>query len=117
MTSFVGAEYVIASMLIEKARFGKTTVSFNELSSYGVCVQQKANAKKVDAVFLTSKSQLFSAIYDFSDYFTCQFNQEGQLESIMIERTKDISDLEYRFMGFLSKAISDILIEVAKKIA
>lgn len=117
MTSFVGAEYVIATMLIEKAKTGKTTVSLNELSSYGVHVQQKANAENVDAVFLTSKTQLFNAIYDFSDYFTCNRNFDGQLESITLEHTKDIIDLEYRFMGYLPQAVFEILVKVARDVA
>ncbi len=117
MTCFVGAEYIIASMLIEKAKFGKKTVSLSELNRYGVSVQQEANNHNIDAVFLTSQSQLYSAVYDFSDYFTCQFDENGMLVNIMIESTKNITDLEYRFMGFLSKTISEILFEVAKKIA
>lgn len=117
MTNFVGAEYVIATMLMEKAKTGKKFVSIEDLSSYGIHVQRMANNQNIDAVFLTSKSQLFSAIYDFSDYFTCNFDSNGDLESITLEHSKDISDLEYRFMGYLPKKIFEILVEAAKEIA
>ena len=117
MTNFVGAEYVIATMLIEKAKAGKKFVSMDDLSSYGIYVQRMANNQNVDAVFLTSKSQLFNAIYGFSDYFTCNFDSNGDLESITLEHSKDISDLEYRFMGYLPKTIFEVLVNAAKDIA
>ena len=117
MTNFVGAEYVIATMLIEKAKAGKKAVSLSDLSSYGIYVPRKANEKKLDAVFLTSKSQLYNAIYDFSDYFTCNFDSNGNLKSITLEHSKDIYDLEYRFMGYLPQLIFDILVDSAREIA
>lgn len=115
MTKFVGAEYVIATMLIEKAKLGKKEVTIDDLKSYGVNVQREANAKDVDVVFLTSATQLYNAIYDFSDYFTCNFDAIGQLSSITIEHSKDVTDLEYRFMGYLPKEIFEILVEVASQ--
>lgn len=117
MTNFVGAEYVIATMLMEKSKAGKKFVSMDDLSSYGIHVQRMANDQNINAVFLTSKSQLFNAIYDFSDYFTCNFDSNGDLESITLEHSKDISDLEYRFMGYLPKMIFEILVNAARDIA
>ena len=117
MTNFVGAEYVIATMLIEKVKAGKKFVSMDDLNSYCIYVQRMANNQNVDAVFLTSKSQLFNAIYDFSDYFTSNFDSNGDLESITLEHSKDISDLEYRFMGYLPKTIFEVLVNAAKDIA
>lgn len=116
MTIFVGAEYIIALMLIEKAKIGEQKNSLSEFNNYSISVQKKANEQKIDVVFLTSKSQLFSAIYNFSDYFTCKFDEDGQLKNIMIENTKDILDLEYHFIGFLSSTVLDIMFETVKDI-
>lgn len=111
MTNFVGAEYVIAIMLIEKARNSISSVSINELSKYGIHIQHMANSEKLDAVFLTSKSQLFNAIYDFSDYFSYELDSEGNLSQIYLNSSKDVSDLEFRFLGYIPQKILEILIE------
>ena len=76
MTSFVGAEYVIATMLLRKAQKGVSYVSIDELGKYGISVQHMANSEDLDAVFLTSKYQLFNAIYDFALY--------GDLDALII---------------------------------
>lgn len=111
MTSFVGAEYVIATMLIRKAQKGISHVSIDELGKCGIKVQHMANSEDVDAVFLTSKYQLFNAIYDFSDYFSCKFDSNGDLSEIYLNSSKSITDLEYRFIGYLSDDIYNLLIK------
>ncbi|MCI7349681.1 MAG: hypothetical protein MSH60_02890 [Ruminococcus sp.] len=117
MTSFVGAEYVIATMLIEKAKKGISHVSIDELGKYGICVQHTANSENLDAVFLTSKYQLFNAIYDFSDYFSCEFDASGNLSEIYLNSSKNITDLEFRFIGYLSDDIYKLLIRVVDLVA
>lgn len=117
MTNFVGAEYVIATMLIGKARSGVSSVSINELSKYGIHIQHMANSEDLDAVFLTSKSQLFNAIYDFSDYFSYKLDSEGNLSEIYLNSSKDISDLEFRFLGYIPQKILDILMESLSLVA
>ena len=111
MTNFVGAEYVIATMLIEKAKNGVLSVSINELSKYGIHIQHMANSENLDAVFLTSKTQLFNAIYDFSDYFSYKLDSEGNLSKIYLNSSKDIADLEFRFLGYIPQEILNILIK------
>ena len=115
MTSFVGAEYLIACLLIAKKRNGKDYVAIDELAKYGVIIQKMSHEEDIDAVFLTSKSQFFNAIYDFSDYFSCQYNEDDQLTGICITKDKKIEDLEERFMGYLPKEIFDFLSAVVKK--
>lgn len=117
MTRFVGAEYLIASILIEKGKKGQNYVSLPDLSTYGIFVQRLSVREKVDAVFLTSKTQFFNAIYDFSDYFDCEFDSDEQIKGIKINKTKDINDLNYRFMGYLPKEIYDFLTKAVEQYA
>lgn len=114
MTKFVGAEYLIACMLIEKRKKGLSYVSLDELGRCGIYVQKMSIEEKIDAVFLTSRSQFYSAIYDFSDYFECEFDGDNEIRGIKLESSKNIDDLEYRFMGYLPKEIFDFLSEVVK---
>lgn len=116
MTKFVGAEYVIACMLIAKSKKGEKYISLDELGTCGIHMQRMSIQEKIDAVFLTSKSQFYSAIYDFSDYFDCKFVND-QLAGITIQHSKSIDDLEYRFMGYLPQDIFDFLLEIIEEYA
>lgn len=115
MTKFVGAEYLIACLLIEKKKIGYSDISLDALSEYGIYVQKMSLAEKLDAVFLTSKSQFCSAIYDFSDYFNAIFDTRNQIIGIQLNSSKNIDDLEYRFMGYLPQDIFDFLATAVKK--
>lgn len=106
MTNFVGAEYVIAVMLIWKAG---ASVSISELSRYRVYIQRMANSQKLDTVFLMSKSQVFNALHNFSDYFSYKSDSKGNLSQICLNSSKDVSNLEYRFIGYIPQKILDIL--------
>ena len=66
MTEFIGAEYLIARMLIEKH---EQVISTAELNRLGICVRRLSIEEGVGAVFLTSRDEVYSAIYDYSDYF------------------------------------------------
>lgn len=115
MTKFVGAEYLIASMLIEKKKHGINCVTLDELGRCGVYIQQMSVEQKINAVFLTSRPQFYNAIFDFSDYFECTFDSDNQLTGITIQQSKSIDDLEYRFVGRLPKAIFDFLLQITKE--
>ena len=117
MTNFVGAEYLIACMLIEKRKKGIGFVSLDELAMYGVCVQKMSVKEKIDAIFLTSKSQFYNAIYDFSDYFEGKYDTEEQFVGIKIRQAKNVESLEYRFIGYLPQDIFRILREALKQVA
>lgn len=117
MTKFVGAEYLIACILIEKGKKGYNSVSLADLATYGIYVQRLSLRQKIDAVFLTSKAQFFNAIYDFSDYFDCEFDADEQIKEIRINKTKNIADLSYRFMGYLPKDIFDFLTKAVEQYA
>lgn len=116
MTRFVGAEYLIASILISKAKKRKkSTVSMQELSKYGICVQRMSIQSDIDAVFLTSKVQFYNAVYDFSDYFQYETDDDDRIISISVQKESNIHDVESRFMGYLTKEISDLLFAATEK--
>lgn len=117
MTSFVGAEYVIATMLIKKVKNGIASISIDELSKYGIYIQHMVNSENLDAVFLTSKYQLFNAIYDFSDYFSYKLDSESNLSEIYLNSSKGITGLEFRFLGYISKEILKILFKSINMVA
>lgn len=117
MTKFIGAEYVIANMLIKKMENGETSVSLAELSRCGIEVQRISIKEEIDAIFLTSRSEIFHAIYDFTDYFQCQYDEDDQISGITINADKEIMDLQERFVGFIPKTIVDVLLRAIDIIA
>ncbi len=111
MIRFVGAEYFVANMLIEKIRRGKNYVSFEKLSECGIYVQKRFIEADMDVILLISKPQFIDTIYDFSDYFECITDKEGKAKGITLKKNKSIEDLQYRFVYYLPIGISTFLQE------
>jgi len=112
MATFVGAEYIIANLLIAmKKKHEKEFISLEELSSAGIYIQKLSIEEGIDAIFLSSSDQLSMALFDFTDYF--EFNAETQ--EIRIVKTKKISDLESRFIGYLPFDVLTFLVDAAGK--
>ncbi len=112
MATFVGAEYIIANLLIAmKKKKNRESISLEELSSAGVYIQKLSLEKNIDAIFLSSTDQLSTAIFDFSDYFEYDANNQ----EIHIVKTKKISDLESRFIGYLPFSVLVFLVEAANE--
>lgn len=113
MITFVGAEYIIANLLIAmKKKQNRESISLKELSSAGVYIQKLSIEKNVDAIFLSSSDQLSTAIFDFSDYFELDsVNQE-----IRIVKSRKVSDLESRFVGYLPFDVLVFLVQTVNDI-
>ena len=116
MTQFVGAEYIIANMLIKKCKNGQEMVSLAEISKCGIEVQRILVEENIDAVFFTSRDEIYHAIYDFTDYFTCQYD-DGQIVGIKINPTKQIGDLETRFVGSVPETIVEAMTKAIDLVA
>lgn len=111
MDTFVGAEYIIANALIVLSRKGKDCITFSELRSVGVQIQQYCNENNVDAVILTSGDSISNAIFDFSDYF--EYVEPTPPHNEPMIRTRigtPISRLEQRFVGYLPLDVAWVLI-------
>lgn len=117
MTEFVGAEYLIARMLIEKQEQEISTISTAELNRLGICVRRLSIEEGVGAVFLTSREEVYSAIYDYSDYFQCIYDEDNKLSGIKINEDKNADDLNVKFIKYLPDAIIKLLDDAIKKIA
>lgn len=112
MVTFVGAEYIIANLLIAlKRKKNRTNISLKELNALGIFMQKMSIEKDVDAVFLTSQDQLTDALFDFSDYFN--YNEVNK--TIYIKQTKQIKDLASRFVGYLPWDVLSFLIETTNE--
>ena len=110
MATFVGAEYIIANVLIALKKIGKRdSITLDELSQAGFYIQQKSLNEDINAIFLSSSEQVASAIYDFSDYF----EYDDANNSIYIVKTKNKDDLESRFMGYLPFEVLSFLVNVS----
>lgn len=113
MATFVGAEYIIANLLIAmKKNHNRDSISLEELSSAGVYIQKQSLEKDIDAIFLSSTDQLSTALFDFSDYFEYDATQQ----EIFVVKTKKITDLESRFIGYLPFTVLRFLVEVANEV-
>ena len=112
MATFVGAEYIIANLLIAmKKKHNRDSISLEELSSAGVYIQRQSAKEEIDAIFLSSTDQLSTAIFDFSDYF--EYNSSWR--EVFVVKTKNISDLESRFIGYLPFDILTFLVGTASE--
>lgn len=109
MAKFIGAEYLVANMLIEKKKKGVDFVSFDTLGKLGIYVQERFIQADMDVILLTSRSQFLETIYDFSDYFECVSDDSGRATGISLKKSKSIDDLEYRFVYYLPESISEFL--------
>lgn len=114
MTEFVGAEYLIARMLIEKH---EQEISTSELNRLGICVRRLSIEEGVGAVFLTSREEVYSAIYDYSDYFQCIYDEDNKLSGIKINESKNAEDLVVKFIKYLPDSIMKLLDEAIREIA
>jgi len=106
MDIFVGAEVVIAKVLIALSRRGEDRVSFRQLGNIGWNIQQRCNANGVDAIILTSGKELKAAVYDFSDYFEYENIEEPM---IRIKKSVPITDLEKRFVFCIPSDVEKVI--------
>lgn len=114
MITFVGAEYIIANVLIAyKKILNVDSVSLADLIKAGIYIEKSSEEADINAIFLSSRDDLKHAIYDFSDYF--EFNPDKK--SIRIKETKKIDDIEDRFIGYLPFPVSSFLVKVTKEFA
>lgn len=98
MATFIGAEYLIANLFIEKAkRKLQEEVSIEEINVFSNYLQKKANSSNIDIVFLTSYYQICHSICDYLEYFT--FDKEKEM--IHLKKGCDRNSLESRFYGYL----------------
>ncbi len=110
MATFVGAEYIIANILIALKKLNKReAVTLDELNEAGIFIQKQSLSEDIDAIFLSSSEHVVSAIYDFSDYFS----YDQKTNSIYIVKTKNIDDLESRFMGYLPFDVLRFLVNIS----
>lgn len=114
MTEFVGAEYLIARMLVEEYR---QEISIAELNRLGICVRRRSIEEGVGVVFLTSRDEVYSAIYDYSDFFQCIYDEDNKLSGIKINKNKNVEDLKSKFIKYLPDAIMKLLDEAIREIA
>lgn len=114
MVTFVGAEYIIANSLIAlKRKKNRATISLSELNDLGILMQKMSIEKDLDAVFLVSQDQLTSALFDFSDYF--DYNESEK--TICIKKSKQVTDLASRFVGYLPWDVLSFLVEATNEFA
>ena len=113
MATFVGAEYIIANVLIALKKFNKKdTITLDELSEAGIYIQKHSlSNNEIDAIFLSSSKQVVTALYDFSDYF--EYDRENG--SIRIVKTKNIKDLESRFIRYLPFNVLSFLVKITQQ--
>ena len=93
MVTFVGAEYIIANVLIALKKINKKDmITLDELSEAGIYIKKHSlSNNEIDAIFLSSSEQVATALYDFSDYF--EYDRKNK--SIRIVKTKNISIMFY----------------------
>lgn len=106
MKEFVGAEFLIAKMILAK---NSAAISITELNKLGVNVRRLSINEGVNVVFLTSREEVYSAVWDYSDYFESSYDKEGNLSSIKIKSGKNLTDLNDKFLKLLPLEVMNLL--------
>lgn len=114
MTEFIGAEYLIARMLIEE---GEREISTAKLNKLGICVRRRSIEEGMGVVFLTSREEVYSAVYDYSDYFQCIYDADNKISGIKINENKSAEDLNMKFIKYLPDIVMKLLDEAVREIA
>lgn len=110
MATFVGAEYIVANLLIAKKNHDEdSSMSLEELGNASVYIQRRSLNTDVDAIFSSSMEQLSAAVFEFCDYF--KYNEAQQ--KISVVESKEISDLKSRFIGYLPFDVLSFLVKAA----
>lgn len=91
-------------LFIEKAKHNEYIVTLSDISEYGIELQKAANKRNIDVVFLTSAVQIRNTLNNYPDYF--EFDE--QTDTVRVAHTKDTTDLEWHFIGYLSKAVMQL---------
>ena len=105
MTTFIGAEYVIAYTLMNKMQKGFDAVTFQEVRDFGNKLQIELNKNNIDAVVISHS--LPDVVYQFSEYFEeVSLNNDNYIKC---KRGVNLSNLESRFMGYLPLYIINIV--------
>ena len=108
MTTIVGAEYIIANLLILIGKaYNRNSVSVEEVINAGRYIQKQANENNVDVIFLFSRGQILNAVYSFPEYF--EYNKETN--KIILSKFKNVSDLKNRFVAYLPFNVLQFLIK------
>jgi len=111
MVTFVGAEYVIANILIAaKKNLRRDSISLAEMYSAATYIQKQAMNEGVNAIFMCSTDNISAAVHDFPDYF----GYEAKKKEIY-RKPKRLSDLESRFIGYLPFNVLTFLVKTANE--
>ena len=110
MTTLVGAEYIIANILIAENRNNhNNSISMERMLLAISYIQNLAKERDIAAEFCVSYPDLMQAIDSFSDYFTF----ENQI--ISIAPGKKLDDLKSRFIGYLPLYVISFIVDASKK--
>ena len=108
MTTFIGAEYIIAYTLITKIQSGFDTATFQEVRDFGTKLQNELNKNNIDAVVISHS--LPDVIEQFSEYFDIVVL--NNCSYIKCKRGVYLSQLESRFLGYLPLNILSIVDDI-----
>lgn len=101
MCKMLGVEDVIANALIELIeKKDIRRVSMSQLNSYGMAVVRLLNKKQEEAILLLSKDHTDQAIYNYSDFF--EFQREDDTDYICLKDGKTIDELRQYFRAYIT---------------
>ena len=115
MSTLIGAEYLIGNAFV---CLGRTrNIYFNELKGYGIQVKEACSQKGIDVILFLSSSNLERAVYDFSQYFECTYNEVKKDRYISLKDDVQIESLEESFLNAFPAEILITLFENARCLA
>lgn len=116
MATLIGAEYLIGNAFIALGG-NRERIYFGQLRDYGVHVKEHCASNGIDVVLLLSTNSLEKAVFDFSDYFSCHYDEEKSDRYITLQESVDSDALQERFLSALPTDVLFALLENALKIA
>lgn len=104
--TYVGAEYIIANLLIAlKRRKNRLFTSLGELMDLGSYIRQMSIEKDINAAFLISSDQIENAVNSFSDYF-----EYNRVSNTICIKQHCVKNLESKFVGYLPWEVTAFLV-------
>ena len=112
MTTYVGAEYVIANALIAASEKGQDCISFSQIEDIGQKTQRECDKMKIDTRVYTSERAIITAIDEYPNYF--EYVEVEKNPMVRMKKEASVSQLQEQFGAYLPPKIMKTLVKNVK---
>ena len=116
MTSFIGAEYIIAAIMDKKHQMtGEWYVDLSDIWNCCLSVMDTGRKERVDAIFKLSIPEIYDGLYAYKEYFDVISDHNDKATGVKLKDGMDENALRSRFPGRLPKEIDEFIRKCVNK--